>query len=189
MLAAVSGAAAIGVAQAPQGQRSQGALQSRPGADREPEFPIPNIRQYKPKSTLVVPQHPVPRAKFPVIDIHSHQPTPITEAQFETLVQSMDPLNLQVLVNARVQRRSIGREWPRWRQQVQDRMVAFAAIESARSIATRIGEASGAAARGDVKPARSVSGKGEAIGCGSEGDGTRMKLDDPTRSDLAAAAR
>ena len=30
------------------------------------------IRQYKPKSTLVVAQHPVPRAKYPVIDIHSH---------------------------------------------------------------------------------------------------------------------
>ncbi|HEY7190546.1 MAG TPA: hypothetical protein VH436_28540, partial [Vicinamibacterales bacterium] len=89
-VAALVGAAAIvTIAQAPQGPQSQGALQQRPGADRTPEFPIPNIREYKPHSTLVVPQHPVPRAKFPVIDIHSHQPAPITDQQFETLVKSM----------------------------------------------------------------------------------------------------
>ena len=46
----------------------------RPAEGREPEFPPPNIREYKPRSTLVVPQHPVPRAKFPVIDIHGHPP-------------------------------------------------------------------------------------------------------------------
>ena len=98
VVAAFIGAAAIviTVAQAPQGTQSQGALQQRPGADRQPEFPIPNIREYKPHSTLVVPQHPVPRAKFPVVDIHSHQPSPISEAQMETLVKSMDPLNLQL---------------------------------------------------------------------------------------------
>src|SRR5262245_47942629 len=67
-------AAAVGIAQGPQGQRPQGAPGARPGADREPEFPIPNIREYKPESTLIVPQHPVPRAKFPAIDFHGHPP-------------------------------------------------------------------------------------------------------------------
>jgi len=102
MLLAVAMAAASAVigAQAPEGRQSRGALQSRPGADLDPEFPIPNIREYKPESTLVVPEHPVPRAKYPVIDIHSHQPSPLSEEQLTTLVASMDPLNLQVLVNA-----------------------------------------------------------------------------------------
>ena len=59
------------------GSRARVRSGQRPGADRQPEFPPPTIRQYKPRSTLVVPQHPVPRAKFPVIDIHSHQPTPM----------------------------------------------------------------------------------------------------------------
>ena len=78
LLAALLAVAVVGgVAQAPQGPQSQGAIANRPGADRKPEFPPPSISEYKPKSTLVVPQHPVPRAKFPVIDIHSHQPTPI----------------------------------------------------------------------------------------------------------------
>src|SRR5688572_16211892 len=100
LLAALGTAATLTLAQAPAGQQSQGAINQRPGADREPEFPAPSIRDYKPKSTLVVPQHTVPRAKFPVIDIHSHQPTPMTAQQLDTVVKSMDPLNLQVLVNA-----------------------------------------------------------------------------------------
>src|SRR5262245_58510365 len=101
LLAALLAAAVVGgVAQAPQGQQSQGALGNRPGAGRQPEFPAPTIVDYKPKSTLVVPEHPVPRAKFPVIDIHSHQPAPISAQQFETVVKSMDPLNLRILVNA-----------------------------------------------------------------------------------------
>ena len=89
-----------GVAQAPQGPQSQGALGNRPGANRTPEFPPPSIIEYKPKSTLVVPEHQVPRAKFPVIDIHSHQPAPISAQQLKTVVDSMDPLNLRILVNA-----------------------------------------------------------------------------------------
>jgi hypothetical protein len=73
---------------------------NRPGAGRDPEFPPPSIIDYKPKSTLVVAEHPVPRAKVPVIDIHSHQPAPISPQQLETVVKSMDPLNLRILVNA-----------------------------------------------------------------------------------------
>jgi predicted TIM-barrel fold metal-dependent hydrolase len=96
----LAGAASVSLAQGPQGRQSAGALEARPGADRQPEFPVPDIREYRPRSTLVVPEHPVPRAKFPVVDIHSHQPAPITPQQFETLVASMDALNLQVLVNA-----------------------------------------------------------------------------------------
>src|SRR5436190_9353649 len=80
--------------------QARGALIRRPGADREPQVPLPNIREYKPRSTLVVPQHPVPRARYPVIDIHSHQPTPITQEQFDSLAESMGPLNLKILVNS-----------------------------------------------------------------------------------------
>ena len=88
----LAAAAVAGVAQAPPGQQSQGALGNRPGANRQPEFPPPSIIDYKPKSTLVVPQHPVPRAKFPVIDIHSHQPTPISPEQLKAvLVSSKQP--------------------------------------------------------------------------------------------------
>src|SRR5476649_1336992 len=61
-------------------QQAPGQIRPRPAEGREPEFQAPTIREYKPKSQLVAPQHLVPRAKFPVIDIHSHQPTPISAA-------------------------------------------------------------------------------------------------------------
>ena len=56
------------------------------------------IRQYRPKSTLVVAQHPVPRAKYPVIDIHSHHRL-LTPERWAQIVREMDALHLQVLVN------------------------------------------------------------------------------------------
>jgi hypothetical protein len=49
--------------------------QQRPGQDRQPTIPPPTILEYKPQSTLVVPEHEVPRARFPVVDIHGHPPT------------------------------------------------------------------------------------------------------------------
>jgi len=56
------------------------------------------IRQYKPKSTLVVAEHPVPRAKYPVIDIHSHHGR-LTPERWAEIVKEMDEQHLQVLVN------------------------------------------------------------------------------------------
>lgn len=56
------------------------------------------IRQYKPKSTLVVPAHPVPRAKYPVIDVHSHH-FELSAERWATVVREMDGLNLRLLVN------------------------------------------------------------------------------------------
>jgi uncharacterized protein len=56
------------------------------------------IRQYKPKSTLVVPAHPVPRARYPVIDVHSHH-FDLSAERWATIVREMDALNLRLLVN------------------------------------------------------------------------------------------
>jgi predicted TIM-barrel fold metal-dependent hydrolase len=57
-----------------------------------------SIREYKPKSTLVVPAHPTPRAKYPVIDIHNHLQNLTTDV-WKQVVQEMDALNLRLLVN------------------------------------------------------------------------------------------
>jgi uncharacterized protein len=56
------------------------------------------IRQYKPKSTLVVPAHPVPRARYPVIDVHSHH-FDLSAERWATIVREMEGLNLRLLVN------------------------------------------------------------------------------------------
>jgi predicted TIM-barrel fold metal-dependent hydrolase len=79
--------------------QTPGQIRPRPAEGRQPEFPPPTIRDYKPKSTLVTPEHLVPRAKFAAIDIHSHQPTPIPADQLDKVVKAMDELNLKLLVN------------------------------------------------------------------------------------------
>src|SRR6266542_4347509 len=110
--------------------QTPGQIRPRPAEGRRPEFPAPSIVDYKPKSTLVAAQHPVPRAKFPVIDIHSHQSTPISAAEFDRVVKGMDDNNLRILVNLS------GSYGDRLRQGVdavrasrnKDRMVLFANI-------------------------------------------------------------
>jgi predicted TIM-barrel fold metal-dependent hydrolase len=57
-----------------------------------------SIEEYTPKSTLVVPENPVTRAKFPFIDVHSHQNLRTPE-QVDELVREMDKLNMRVMVN------------------------------------------------------------------------------------------
>src|SRR4029077_14147046 len=58
----------------------------------------PTIEDYNPKSTLVVPEHKIQRAKYPFIDIHSHHWNPTPE-HVDQLVKEMDTINLRVLVN------------------------------------------------------------------------------------------
>src|SRR5215471_7957634 len=57
------------------------------------------IEEYEPKSTLVVPQHPVQRARYPFIDVHNHQVKCVSKECVDKLVAEMDKLNLRVMVN------------------------------------------------------------------------------------------
>jgi uncharacterized protein len=57
-----------------------------------------SIEEYDPKSTLVVPQHPVTRAKYPFIDVHNHQWS-LTPEKVDKLVADMDSINLRIMVN------------------------------------------------------------------------------------------
>jgi predicted TIM-barrel fold metal-dependent hydrolase len=79
------------------GKCPSGTTEVRPGRCRAPEFPPPSIIDYKPRSTLVTEQHLVPKAKFPVVDIHSH--TGPTAETIERLIGEMDAVGLRVLVN------------------------------------------------------------------------------------------
>jgi predicted TIM-barrel fold metal-dependent hydrolase len=184
------------LAQAPQGRQGRGqapgpgspggeqsgALRPRPGSDRQPDLPIPNIREYKPRTTLVVAQHAVPRAKYPVIDIHSHQPTPITSEQFDALAASMDPLNLKVLVN------SSGVSGDRLAQSLaaikasrhRDRMVQFTTVDF-RNVGPGFGQRAAQQLEADVKAgALGVGEINKGFGLqAKKADGTRLALDDP----------
>lgn len=53
-----------------------------------------SVEEYEPKSTLVVGQHPVVRAKFPFIDMHGHpRRTPV-----DRLLSEMDSINMREMV-------------------------------------------------------------------------------------------
>lgn len=58
-----------------------------------------SIEEYDPKSTLVVPENPRHRAKFPFIDVHSHQRGQTSEEDARKLVSDMDRINMRVMVN------------------------------------------------------------------------------------------
>lgn len=57
------------------------------------------FEEYEPKSTLVVPQHPRTKAKYPFIDIHNHQRRDMSPAEVQKLVADMDRIGLQVMNN------------------------------------------------------------------------------------------
>lgn len=57
------------------------------------------FEEYEPKSTLVTPQHPLKRAKFPFIDVHNHQWEMDSQDKVAKLVEGMNKLNMGLLVN------------------------------------------------------------------------------------------
>ena len=57
-----------------------------------------DFEAYDPPSSLVVPENPVKRAKFPFIDVHSHQ-WRMDTADLSALVAEMDAMNMGVMVN------------------------------------------------------------------------------------------
>jgi predicted TIM-barrel fold metal-dependent hydrolase len=57
-----------------------------------------STEEYEPRSTLVVPEHLVSRAKFPFIDVHNHQ-SDMANQDLTQVVADMDKLNMAVMVN------------------------------------------------------------------------------------------
>ena len=59
---------------------------------------VPPFHEYDPPSTLVVPENPVSRARFPFVDVHNHQ-FGMPDQDLSELVEAMDRLNMAVMVN------------------------------------------------------------------------------------------
>jgi uncharacterized protein len=57
-----------------------------------------NMESYTPKSTLVVPEHLIKKAKYPFVDVHNHQWGMPTQ-DLSSLLSDMNLLNMQVMVN------------------------------------------------------------------------------------------
>ncbi len=159
-----------------------GQIRPRPAEGRDPEFPPPNIREYKPRSTLVVPVHTVPRSKFPSIDFHGHPPALTSQDAINLVGAAMDSLNLRVMVSAN------GSSGDRLTSQLtaiaasryRDRFVIFTGL-NLRDVGPGSGARIAAQLEADVKAG--AAGIGEINkGFGlytKKADGTRLKLDDP----------
>ena len=58
-----------------------------------------SVDEYSPRSTLVVPAHPLTRSRFPFIDAHAHPRGRMSADSLDELVQAMDAMNMGVMVN------------------------------------------------------------------------------------------
>ncbi len=67
--------------------------------EEKPQPAVMNFEDYEPKSTLVVPEHPRTKAKYPFIDVHNHQRRDMAPADVAKLVADMDRIGLAVMVN------------------------------------------------------------------------------------------
>jgi predicted TIM-barrel fold metal-dependent hydrolase len=150
--------------------------------DRQPTIPPPTIVEYRPRSTLVVPEHEVPRARFPVVDFHGHPGNLSSRAMIERVVAAMDEINVQVMVQA------MPSSGDRLRSQIEavrdagyeDRFVFFAALDlddvgpgSGARIAAQLEEdvRAGAVGIGEIQKSFGLTNR--------KADGTRLRLDDP----------
>ena len=179
ILLAAAAVTAPGVARVAQPASRQ--IRPRPAEGREPQLDPPTIREYKPKSTLVVPQHSVPRAKFPVIDIHSHQATPISNEELGRVIKGMEANNLRLLVNLS------GSSGGRLQQGVQairnspykDRMVLFANVDF-RNVGPGWSGRAAAQLEADIKAGAVGLKVFKDLGMfDRKADGSRLHVDDP----------
>ena len=201
----LAAAAMVGAAAAAQGPGGQGGGQGRGGVPvgaggecppgttlvrvgqcQTPEWPAPSIVDYRPKSTLVVDEHRVPRAKFPVVDIHSHTgPTPAT---IDRLIGEMDALNIRVLNNLS------GGYGAELKQKVDfsrgtkhaDRFMVFAnGLNGFRDVEPGYGRKAAAQLEADVKNGAIGFKIFKQTGMDTlKKDGTRLKINDPELSPI-----
>ena len=57
-----------------------------------------DFEEYNPTSTLVVPENPVTRSRYPFIDVHNHQGQ-MSKSHLSALITEMDKLNMSIMVN------------------------------------------------------------------------------------------
>jgi predicted TIM-barrel fold metal-dependent hydrolase len=178
--------AAVVAAQPPQGRGT------RPrGEGATPEIPPPSIIDYKPRSTLKVPQHPVPRAKFPVIDVHGHAPGLGSVDGVNRVVAAIDPLNIRLMVVPGGGGRggSVADQLSTVAQAGHKGRFAFWSGVGFRDVGPGFGARAAAQLEADVKAGAVGLGEvGKNLGLRTrKADGSRLAVDDPELDPLWAA--
>lgn len=146
-------------------------------AQQKPEL---TFEEYDPKSTLVVPEHPVGRAKFPMIDIHSHHRR-VDAVYVDKLIREMDLINLRVIVNlsggSGETLKNIVREM---KGRYPDRFVVFANVEFRDINEPGFGERAAARLEEDVRNGAQGLKIFKNYGMDLKyASGERVKVDDP----------
>ena len=170
-----------------------GMTEVRPRNCQPPTIAPPSILDYRPRSTLVAPAHPIPKARFPVIDFHGHPNSQLdSEAGLAELGAQLDALNVRMMIAANnVTGEALVRQMTQIRASptMRDRVRLLAGVNF-RDVG--LGWAEKAVAQLEADIAAGAVGIGE-IGKGlglstRKADGTRLKIDDPALSPIWEAA-
>jgi predicted TIM-barrel fold metal-dependent hydrolase len=169
----------------PNGECPAGMTEVRPNRCQKPQLEAPSILDYRPRSTLVVPAHKVPRAKYPVIDFHGHISQLLASQQgMDSLVKSIDALNVRVVIaaddNSGAQLKTLNAA-VNGNPKLKGRVALFAGINfngvgspgwADRAVAQlRTDVANGAVGIGEIGKELGLTVK--------KADGTRLRIDDP----------
>jgi predicted TIM-barrel fold metal-dependent hydrolase len=168
-----------------------GTTETRPRSCQAPGIPPPTIVDYRPTSTLVTPEHLVPKAKFPAIDYHGHPRGLVDSVDgIASLIASLDSLNVRTIVLAdnlsgeRLQKTvELVRRTPH-----KDRIQMLAGIDL-RDVGPGSGEKAVRQLEADLKAgAVGVGEINKSFGMSiTKADGTRLKIDDPDLDPVWAA--
>jgi predicted TIM-barrel fold metal-dependent hydrolase len=140
------------------------------------------FEEYDPKSTLVVPEHPRTKAKYPFIDVHNHQRRDMAAADVQKLVADMDRIGLAVMVNlSGGSGDELRKGLATLRTSHPKRFVAFANVDFSRIDDPGFGEEAGKQLEVDVKQHGAVGLKifknlGMML---TDKSGKRVQTDDP----------
>ncbi|KQC29113.1 amidohydrolase family protein [Flagellimonas eckloniae] len=138
------------------------------------------FEEYNPKSTLVVPENPVNKAKFTFIDVHSHQFRMATQ-DLSTLVKDMDEMNMGVMVNLsggsgeglRAMLKNVNDNYP-------NRFVVFANVDFDGVGNSNWGELAAAQLELDIKSGAKGLKVYKSLGLRNKDiNGNRIAIDDP----------
>ena len=181
-LAAQGGRGGGGVRIQPGESCPAGMTEIRPQTCRAPEFPPPSIVDYRPRSTLIVAEHLVPRARYPVVDVHGHANGLDEPGAIEEIVAALDALNVKVFIAAdNVSGEELTRTLAAIRASPhKDRFRVLAGIDF-RGVGPGWGEKAAAQLEADIRAgAIGVGEISKSLGLTiRKADGTRLRVDDP----------
>ncbi len=171
-----------------------GMTEIRPRSCMAPEFAPPSIVDYRPRNTLKVPAHKVPKAKYPAVDYHAHVGSYLNTAEgLVNLGAFMDSLNLGLMLvtdNISGDRLKTVTANVRASDKMKDRVrvftgVRFQGVGSAGWAADAVKQLEEDAAAGAV----GIGEIGKGFGLSTrKADGSLLRIDDPELDPVWAAA-